>query len=136
MKAISRAEAVDFANRVLESDDANGSERRLARYVLAMDTIIESFVQDAEKAAPAPRPRPDLEREDRTCNTCGTSYAASTLREAYVIHKAFQPNHALTIWEGNGFSVVTSGTLREIERPSGEVADRGDTGPNDPYSSR
>jgi len=136
MKAISRQEAVDYANIVLESTEANSSERRLARYVLAMETLVASFVQEAEQLAAAARPRPDLERTDRICGTCGTSYPHSTLREAFETHAAFHPTHPLLVWEANGYGVITLGSLREIENPSGEVADRDGTGPNDPFARR
>lgn len=136
MKAITRQEAVDYANIVLESAEANSSERRLARYVLAMEALAASFVQEAEQLAAQARPRPDLERIERTCGTCGTVYSHSTLREAFNLHQGFQPGHPLLIWEGSGFGVITEGSLREIENPSGEIADRSGTGPNDPFATR
>lgn len=139
MQSISREEAVEYANRVLAADDANSSERRLARYVLALETIIESFVQDTEQAFPAPEAELVL---DAPCGVCGwrIMHAADLTevlrRHALLVQGKGLAPHAMTLEQAPGrILVLTEGTIREIENPSGEIADRSSTGGNDPYSN-
>lgn len=138
MKAISRTEAVDYANIVLESTEANSSERRLARYVLAMETLVASFVQDAEQATPA-APAIAL---DAPCSVCGwrvmdaADLAEVMQRHDQLVQSGLIKPHAASLEQAPGrYLVLTEGTIREIERPSGEIADRDSTGGNDPYSN-
>lgn len=143
MKPISRAEAVDYANHVLAAEDSTSVERNLARYVLAMETLVASFVQDAEQAQTvameAALASVDL---DSPCSVCGWRVmGAADVTEAMRRHdelvqrKELKP-HALTLEQEPGrFLMLTENTIREIERPSGQAADRDSTGGNDPYSN-
>lgn len=138
MRAISREEAVEYANRVLAADDANSSERRLARYVLALEAIVESFVRDAEQSA---TPEPPLVL-DAPCGVCGwrIMHAANLTevirRHELLVQRRGLAPHAMTLEQAPGrILVLTEGTVREVEHPSGEAADRDTTGGNDRYSN-
>lgn len=138
MKAFSREEAVKYAELILAAEDSTSPERTLARYVLALETIVESFVQDAERAT---EPQPELIL-DAPCGVCGWRVMdAADLSEVLRRHdelverKQMAP-HAPTLEQAPGrWVVVTTGTIREVEHPSGEVTDRDATGGNDPYSN-
>lgn len=79
--------------------------------------------------------QPGPENSGGTCVHCGDRYVASSLRKAAEWHDEDHPDHPYSITIGGGWLVVTEGTIREVERPSGAVADRDDTGGNDRYSN-
>lgn len=69
------------------------------------------------------------------CITCKDSYFASTIRKAVDWHGEDHPDHPMAIRIDGGFLTLNEATLREIESPSGEIADREGTGGNDRYSN-
>lgn len=126
------ADAVDFANRTLAADDAPNPERRLARYVLAL-------AEQLEATRPVVQPEPEVQL-NVSCKICGHRalfvYTPGAVMDQHdhAVSRAGAEHHAPVLEQANGhILVLTPGTVREMQRPSGEATERDATGPNDPY---
>lgn len=143
MKPISRAEAVEYAELILAAEDSTSVERNLARYVLAMETLVASFVQDAEQAQTVAMDNALASLDlDSPCSVCGwrvmdaVDVTEAMQRHDELVQRKDMKPHALTLEQEPGrFLALTEGSIREIERPSGQAADRDSTGSNDPYGN-
>lgn len=125
-------EAVRLAELTLAADDAGSHERSLARHILAMGTLLVSFMDEPQ---PEPEPTPGQTRRRYHCVVCGETYGHNTVAEAFIIHRGDAADHPLTVMEDGGTLVITHNTVREMVHPS-QVGERDETGPNDPFSGK